>query len=186
MAASGLTGFGQADLAQIALVLSVVPFEMDGYHLNLKVTLNGRVILAALNTGSERTTLMAPAAKRIFGLTADSHGVSVANPYIVVVPDLLGSKDPDNRFQTGSIIKRVDDHPERPELSIGMDVLRHLHLYIAFREHKLYITPGRCPQARQPCRHADNPIIKVRTETASRFSMGEIALSAPPSKCYNK
>lgn len=29
-----------------------------------------------------------------------------------------------------------------PELSLGMDVLKHLHLYIAFGEQALYVAPA--------------------------------------------
>jgi hypothetical protein len=30
---------------------------------------------------------------------------------------------------------------------IGMNILRHLHIYIAYKEHKLYITPAGTPTA---------------------------------------
>jgi predicted aspartyl protease len=68
-------------------------------------------------------------------------GVTVANPRFTVRPDLTGTNDPDNGFETGSHTRRVDDAP-RPDISIGMDVLRRLHLFFAFGEGKLYITPG--------------------------------------------
>ena len=29
-----------------------------------------------------------------------------------------------------------------PELSLGLDVLKHLHLYIAFGEQALYVAPA--------------------------------------------
>jgi hypothetical protein len=29
-----------------------------------------------------------------------------------------------------------------PKMLLGMNVLRHLHLYIAYGEHKLYVTPA--------------------------------------------
>jgi hypothetical protein len=30
---------------------------------------------------------------------------------------------------------------------IGMDVLRHLHIYVAYKEQKLYVTPASAPLA---------------------------------------
>ena len=49
-----------------------------------------------------RSTLsgMAAAFGRVFS-TLDFEGVAVNNPHIVIVPDLMGSKDPNNGFQTG-------------------------------------------------------------------------------------
>jgi hypothetical protein len=40
----------------------------------------------------------------------------------------------------------VDDGLD-PDLLVGMDVLKHLHLYIAYQERKLYITPPDQPAA---------------------------------------
>jgi hypothetical protein len=135
-------------------------------HLQVPVTLDGHSLDATIDTGSPRSTISAYAAGYIFHVTADSpgavplgtvendpnhkvfgyvfgslalEGVTINNPRIVVYPDLYGSKDPNNRVRTGDFIKRVDDQP-RPELTIGMDVLRKLHLYVASKEHKLYIT----------------------------------------------
>jgi hypothetical protein len=36
------------------------------------------------------------------------------------------------------------------EMTVGMDVLRHLHVYIAFNERKLYITAAAAPAAATP------------------------------------
>jgi hypothetical protein len=33
---------------------------------------------------------------------------------------------------------------------IGMDILRHLHLYIAYREQKLYVTLASAPASAPP------------------------------------
>lgn len=149
--------------------IAVIPFHLDGQHISFKITLNGRTIIAAINTASSRTTLLAPAAQRIFDLTADSPGVtplpgpdnkpehrafskefdtlafggvSVGNPRIVVVPDLLGSNDPYNTAKTGSNLIKNDDDINKADLAIGMDVLKHLHIYIAFNERNIYVTPA--------------------------------------------
>jgi hypothetical protein len=44
----------------------------------------------------------------------------------------------------GSRAKRASDNVNRlaPDIIIGMEVLRHLHLYYAAGEQKLYITPA--------------------------------------------
>jgi predicted aspartyl protease len=135
-------------------------------HIRVKVMLDGKPITAVINTGQPNTTLSAKIAKYAYDLTADSpgavhlnggdpahpvfghvfstlsfEGVTVSNPHIVVRPDLIGSKDPDNTVSTGSLIQKEDDNIGA-DLTIGMDVLKHLHLYIAYQDNKLYLTPA--------------------------------------------
>jgi len=65
--------------------------------------------------------------------------VTVKNPLVLVQPDIAGVRDRDNNLQLNSLIRRQDDFP-RPDVTIGMDVLRRLHLFFAFAERKLYVT----------------------------------------------
>jgi len=53
--------------------------------------------------------------------TIDFAGVAVTNPHILVLSDR--------------------DFPPK-ELLLGSDVLRQLHLYISYKEHKIYVTPA--------------------------------------------
>jgi len=132
-------------------------------HIRFHVTLDGKDLLAVLATGSARSTMSARVADTDFKVREDSPGtvplgniggrkvfgyvfktisfgdVTVTNPHIAVLPDLIGRNDPNNGGRTGSRIGRVDDNLE-PDLTIGMDVLKKLHLYIATKEDKLYVT----------------------------------------------
>jgi hypothetical protein len=137
-------------------------------HIRVPVTLDGKTFTAVVNTAAPNSTMSAKTAEFIFGIKADSPGsiplgtvggdpdhkvfghifsslsfgdVAVTNAHIAIIPDLLGSKDPDNGLTTGSLIQHVDDGLGS-EVTIGMDVLKHLHLYIAYHERKLYITPA--------------------------------------------
>jgi predicted aspartyl protease len=145
-------------------------------HLWVPVLLDGKPFKAAINTGAPNSTLSATTARTVFGITADSpdskplgmvdgnpdhkvfgrvfstltfEGVTVGNPHVVVMPDLVGSKDPNNSRVTGSNIAKIDDNIGA-EMTIGMDVLRKLHLYVAFGERKLYITPASPPAGPNP------------------------------------
>jgi len=142
-------------------------------HLRLPVTLDGRELRAIIDTGSARSTISAEIARDLFHVTAETagttplgsiennpdhkvfsygfghltfEGVTVNRPQIVVLPDLVGSKDPTNRLRTGGHIQRVDDD-FGPEITVGMDVLKNLHLYVASQERKLYITSTATPAA---------------------------------------
>jgi predicted aspartyl protease len=140
-------------------------------HLWVPVMLDGKPVRAMINTGAANSTLSADVARVDFDVTVDSpgsrpmgsvdgnpdhrmfghifstltfEGVTVSNPHVVVLPNLTGSKDPNNSLVTGSNIQRIDDNIGA-EMTIGMDVLRNLHLYVAFAERKLYITPAANP-----------------------------------------
>lgn len=144
------------------------PYVSRDIHIYVPVTLDGKPFLAAINTAANNSTLSANTAKFQFGITADSpdskplgtldgdpehkvfghifstltfDGVTVTNPHVAVIPDLIGSKDPNNSSRTDMRIRRIDDNIG-PQLTIGMDVLRKLRLYIAFGERKLYVTPA--------------------------------------------
>ncbi|HEY5085667.1 MAG TPA: hypothetical protein VII48_14155 [Rhizomicrobium sp.] len=73
-------------------------------------------------------------------------GVTVANPVIFVRPLVYGGgpgvNQPGDDLRLGSRAEHKDDIITRlaPDLRLGMDVLRHLHIYVATAESKLYIT----------------------------------------------
>jgi hypothetical protein len=100
-------------------------------------------------------------AKRVFDIAAEDkdkrfehvfqklsfEGLEVGNPHIAIIPDKVGRKDPNNGYVTGSRVQRVDDLDlTAPTMLIGMNILSKLHLYIAFSESKIYITPASPPQ----------------------------------------
>jgi predicted aspartyl protease len=145
-----------------AAAVAIVPMRFADHQLNLNVSLDGHPFKALIDTGAPDTTLSMAEAKRVFDITAEDRnkafehvfqklsfeGLEVGNPHIDVLPDKVGSKDPNNNFVTGSRIHRVDDADAGdPVMLIGMNILSKLHLYIAFSENKIYITPASPPQA---------------------------------------
>jgi predicted aspartyl protease len=129
-----------------------LPFELTrGGHMRVEVKLEGKNVDAILDTGASVSALSFEEAARLFGLDEKSPGVQpqgaaigpaggavpvysypfkslsmggviVSNPHIM----LTGGKN----FLDG------DD----ASLLLGMDVLRHLHLYIAYEDERLFIT----------------------------------------------
>jgi hypothetical protein len=143
-----------------AAAIAVVPMRFPDHHVILDVSLDGHPQKAILDTGASGTTLSMAEAKRVFDITAEDkdkrfdhvfqklsfEGLEVSNPHIFVIPDKIGSKDPNNNTVTGSRLHRVDDlDPTAPAMLIGMNILSKLHLYIAFSEQKIYITPASSP-----------------------------------------
>ena len=64
-----------------------------------------------------------------------------------------------------------------PVLTIGMDVLRKLHIYMAFKENKLYLTPASAPA--QPSGGVSHPEKlwppKARRPHANSLQLGNIS-----------
>jgi predicted aspartyl protease len=128
----------------------------------LTANVDGTDMEAMVDTGSSHTYLRADMAEAILGHTLtkadlvhvgkgpdeglDTYrvpfktltigGIAVQNPDIVVLTDKLADlQDPEemhNDFRVPGM--------QAPALLIGMSLLRKLHLYIAYKEQKLYVT----------------------------------------------
>jgi hypothetical protein len=62
-------------------------------------------------------------------------GVMVTEPMITLLPDLMSK--PSEARPTGRLIR---DDPGLPNVILGMTTLGKLHVYIAYKERKVYIT----------------------------------------------
>jgi len=138
-----------------------------GWHLHIPVTLDGHTYDAIFDTGSRHTIMRLPAARRDFDLHPDSPGMTpyraingdafltgylhnfskmsfggmtVDNPEVMVVPDIM-SRNADKSPMARNRAYHHNADLILPELSLGMDVLKHLHLFMAFGEQALYIAP---------------------------------------------
>ncbi len=132
-----------------AATVAVIPFTMPSGHISIPVTIDGHKLTAIIDTGASNTIMTMNAAKTVFGLTSDSNnmeslgampggapiyrhafanllfeGVSVSNPRIVLISDMTG--------------KPINTGGNLPDVIIGMDVIKNLHIYIAFKEKKIY------------------------------------------------
>jgi predicted aspartyl protease len=153
-----------------ASIIASVPFrgwsKNSGSHMSVPVKIDGHQVTAIVDTGASGSTLDAATARQLFDLSPDtpgavplgtmgqdSHkvfgwtfktleigGITVTNPRMRILPELMGKGDSDN-ITADSHIRRTTDGMQ-PTMLIGMDVLRKLHLYIAFKEQKLYVTPA--------------------------------------------
>jgi hypothetical protein len=148
--------------------LARVEMRNKGWHLHIPVVLDGHAYDAIFDTGSRHTIMRWPAARRDFGLSADSPGMTaypaingdslvdghlhhftqltfggmtIADPEVLIVPDVMNH----NADKSPMALNPVYHHNADlvlPELSLGMDVLKHLHLYLAFGEQALYLAPA--------------------------------------------
>jgi hypothetical protein len=139
-----------------------------GWHLHIPVTLDGRTYDGIFDTGSRHTIMRLPAAKRDFGLYPDSPGMTLYPaingdpfldghlhtfgklsfagmtfdaPEVLIVPDVM-NRNADRSKIADNPTHHHNENLILPELSLGMDVLKHLHLFLSFGEQALYVAPA--------------------------------------------
>lgn len=68
-------------------------------------------------------------------------GIAINNPEVHIIPDVKIHRD--IQCQTGNMMERERcSKPQLPFLRLGMNVLRHLRIYIAVKEKRVYISPA--------------------------------------------
>jgi predicted aspartyl protease len=150
-----------------APAVAVIPFRLEegSSHITLALTVNGRRTRGLLDTGAATTVINQGVARRLIGFDPDSpnvtqigqierdrgsaaavyrmraekiefEGITVLNPVVQVVPDLMSRAS--QTSQIGSLLPRSEVN--LPDVIIGMSVLSKLHMYIAYKERKLYVS----------------------------------------------
>ena len=140
-----------------------LPFKFDGSAITLPVQLDGKELWAQVDTGAFASTLSTPMALQVFGLsptspkvvhhdyTADDGskrtddtytfdalyfgGISISNPPLHLIPDTMGKAVRADYGRSENV-----PLPHLPAILLGIEELRHLHLYIAYQEKVLYVT----------------------------------------------
>jgi hypothetical protein len=147
--------------------LAIVPFRFDGsFHITFPVVVDGKEVTAMLDTGASATTMNLTTARSIFHVnvhapdvqkvgelkgniyTSDVYqrqfksvvfgDVTVTNPIIQLLPDMV-TPQYRSRFAMSSLVKGF------PDVILGMSTLSKLHIYVAYKERTLYITPAAPP-----------------------------------------
>ncbi len=144
--------------------VAVVPFRADASnHITFRVELDGKQLEAGLDTGASTTVLNLDDARRTFsvdvnapdvekvgeltgGYTANIYrrqfktlafgGVTIDNPMITLLPDMMNGAV-GRQSQTGSLI---GSRGGLPGLILGMSTMADMHIFISYKERKLYIT----------------------------------------------
>lgn len=119
----------------------IVPFDLNDHHLSVDVMLDGKKVPAIIDTGASRTIMSLDEADYLFDIDRDAvvknnyrhqfkalkfGEVAVNNITMLLIPDKKATM-----FQHSTA-----------QLIIGMDVLRQLHLYVAYKEGNVYVTPA--------------------------------------------
>ena len=148
-------------------VATAVSYTKLDNHIMVPVTVDGKDFKAIIDTGADTSTMRLDLATYTFGLKPDTPGmkaighmrddekavvyhypfktltfgdITVSNPKIVILPDIVGKNADQDWGWFGGHITAPPDDLKLPQIIIGMDVLSKLHIYFAQGERKLYIT----------------------------------------------
>jgi predicted aspartyl protease len=148
--------------------MAMAPIALEGTHIVVPVTLDGQAMDAILDTGASTTTLQVEYAQRLFmfplgdaatpengvlngaaSLKTYRHlfqsmafgAITIHNLRVTLIPDAMGRGGDPSRTQSALTAAA-------PKMIIGMDVLRQLHVIMAFKDNKIYIGPA--SRAAQP------------------------------------
>jgi len=154
----------QSGYAEIPFHFQNGPMQAND-HIDFNMTLDGHELLSELDTGSSWTWIRHKTASQIFGLEDTSPGmkrdpnstdnapafmkqfdllqlggVAVKNPEVYIFTDHF-----EDAFHMAHSEKSRDDpiygaSVSLEAMTLGMNVIRKLHLYVAYKEHTIYVT----------------------------------------------
>jgi hypothetical protein len=130
--------------------VAVVPIEIqDKTHIRIPVTIDGKEMKAILDTGAQTSFLTMRAAARYLDISENDPALKSRGN--IPVNGMVGPVF-NYPFQTLSFGGVTVSHPrvemvgdrvwDQNDLLLGVGILRQLHLYIAYKEKKMYISPA--------------------------------------------
>ncbi len=146
--------------------IAIVPITLENGHINVPVTIDGHQLQAVLDTGAGSSVMSVEVAIGTFNIkpgsedtplieasktdslmkeyshkfeTLSFEGIAVTNPKINIMTDRIAANDLKPTIR-GKLTDPYSSHLR--QVIVGMNILRHLHLYIAYKEKKLYISPA--------------------------------------------
>ncbi|HEX3674478.1 MAG TPA: aspartyl protease family protein [Rhizomicrobium sp.] len=117
-------------------------FADANYGINEKSP--GVTVIGELNNAHGSAILSTHFKMLTFGDDA-SGSISIGNPQVDLIADYQGNSDVQGSSHTGTRLKPKSESVDLPDMLLGMNVLKHLHIYIAYGEGRLYITPASAP-----------------------------------------
>ena len=154
--------------------VAVVPMTLTERKIFVNVVLDGKPLRAVINTAAPIGNVNQDIAEDKFGFDPKSpdarqvgmingdpnrkvyrkqfqtlafEGVTIANPELNIVPDELRARLVNKNNRTGSLVR---GDARLPDVTIGMSILRRMHVYIAYRERKVYLTEAAGAAAQPP------------------------------------
>jgi len=129
---------------------ATIPIEIkDKTHIRIPVTINGKEIMATVDTGASTSFITMRAARRFLDINDKDPALKLRGN--ISVNGMVGPvyNYPFQNLSFGAVtvnrprIEMVADKVwNEDDLLLGIGILRQLHIYIAYKERKMYITPA--------------------------------------------
>lgn len=147
--------------------VAIIPVIVANGHLVIPVKLDGRNLSAIIDTGATQSILSMTAAKDAFGMVPETPDlklvatstdtpllkwyehkfsrlefgdIAVTNSDVYVMTHQSGVEN--EKLLIRGVLNAPLNRDGSQQFTVGMSVLKHLHLYIAFGERKIYISPA--------------------------------------------
>jgi predicted aspartyl protease len=130
--------------------VAVVPIEIqDLTHIRIPVTIDGKEMKAVVDTGASTSFITMRAARRYLDIDEKDPALKLRGN--IPVNGMMGPvyNYPFHSLSFGGVtvnnprIQMVADKVwDQTDLLLGIGILRQLHIYIAYKERKMYITPA--------------------------------------------
>jgi predicted aspartyl protease len=123
-----------------------VPLELDeAWHISVPVQIDGKTLKATIDTGAGESVMTLEHARDLFGWDEKSTPVAQENGYIRAPFKTLTFEGVQVTNPNIHLLPKAYVSRGAPELLLGINILRQLHLYIAYKEKMLYLTPAEAP-----------------------------------------
>ncbi|MGH7868461.1 MAG: aspartyl protease family protein, partial [Candidatus Dormibacteraceae bacterium] len=145
--------------------VAAIPITMTDGKISVPVLVQGHQVGAVIDTSSSRTMMRRDVAELIMGLKPDTPGMTIqgdlkdgkgqpvyGHTFSQIsfaggvtannVPALILTNTMTHQINSGAVLgswARSADAPV-PELTLGMDVLHQLHIYVVYGQKTLYVT----------------------------------------------
>jgi predicted aspartyl protease len=154
---------------QASVVGVAQPITIESGRVTIPVELDGKALTGVIDTMANNTSIKIAVAEQVMGLTMGSADTPVTTPgryshsfaslrigtlglrnrKIAIEPNtsIQSSRPPSTAGGARFRSEAAQEALKKPEVIIGMDILRQLHIYMAFGEKRLYLTPTSRPAA---------------------------------------
>lgn len=119
-----------------------IPFKIEDNLIVLKVQLDGQDVSAVLDTGAADTVMSLEKASGAFGLDKAALAKSRHYPFKTLTFGDVGVNAPAIQLVPDDESAIMGHYGSSLHMVVGMTVLRRLHLYISYKEKKIYVTPA--------------------------------------------
>jgi len=155
-------------LAKVPMIVT------DLNKISFKMTLDGHELQAVMNTALPGSSIRMGIAKEVFDLNNDSpgnvmvgklgngtqlyahrfqslsvDGLAISNPVLVLMPSLADEQIEHMRNLHVAPSRAPMYVHQQPELVLGLNELKHLHVYIDYHHQMVYLTPATAAAATQ-------------------------------------